>query len=204
MAVGATVFVVDDDPGIREAMRGLLESTGLVVETYSSAAEYLGAYNPNRPGCLVLDLRMPEIDGLELQRRLIAHGPHPPIVFVTAYGDVSQCAEAMKGGAVDFLRKPTDGPKLLDAVRRALERDQRRHRVEATHPQIAARLARLTPREREVMLLLLDGDDMKTIAGRLSIGIQTVAKHRTRVLAKMQVRNEAELVRLLEGYALER
>jgi two-component system, LuxR family, response regulator FixJ len=202
MSSGATVFVVDDDPGALRSMRWLLESDGLAVETYLSGEEFLKAYDPNRPGCLLLDLRMRGMDGLELQKRIASRGPHPPIIFVSGHGDVAKCAEAMKTGAVDFLEKPADDAKILAAVHLALEKDRRRRSVEATHPEIAARIARLTPRERETLRFMLEGDATKRIASQLDVGNQTAAKHRARVLSKMEVGSEAELVRLLKDYPL--
>jgi two-component system, LuxR family, response regulator FixJ len=198
----ATVFVVDDDPETMRSARWLLESEGLTVETYASGEEFLRVYDSSRPGCLVLDLCMPEMDGVEVQRRLAARGDRLPVVFVSGRGSVTQCAEAMKAGAVDFVEKPADDARLLAIVRDALEKDRRRRAVEATRPEIAARIARMTPREREVMLLLQAGDSMKVIAGRQGIGHQTVAKHRAQVLGKMEVQNEAELFRLLKDYPL--
>ncbi|MGO9113963.1 MAG: response regulator transcription factor [Thermoguttaceae bacterium] len=203
MPTDATVFLVDDDPAALDSIQFLLKSNGFSVEPFSSASEFLKSYDPNRPGCLVLDLCMPEMDGLALPERLLSREPRLPILFVTGHGDVPHCAQALKAGAVDFLEKPVRSDIILDRVRYALEVDQRNHRVKAMHPEIAARIAQLTPREKETMVFLLRGEDMKTISGKLDIGIQTVAKHRTRVLDKMQVRNEAELVRLLRDYPVE-
>jgi FixJ family two-component response regulator len=202
MSSEATVFVVDDDPEALRSMRWLLESDGLAVETYASGEAFLRAYDARRPGCVLLDLRMPEMDGIEMQRRLSSQEGHAPIVFISGRGDVAKCAEAMKNGAVDFLEKPVDDARLLAVVRQALEADRRRRSVEATYPEISARLARLTPRERETVRCLLKGDTMKQIAGRLDIGFQTVAKHRTQALSKLEVQNELELVRLLKDYPL--
>jgi two-component system, LuxR family, response regulator FixJ len=202
MMADATVIVVDDDPGAIKSMRWLLESDGLPVTAFSSGEEFLKAYDPNRPGCLLLDLQMPGMDGLELQRRLASMGDHPPIIFVTGHGNVARCAEAMKAGALDFLEKPVDDSKVLEVVRLGIEEDHRRRSIEATHSEIAARVAQLTQREREIVHFLREGNAMKAIASRLGIGIQTVAKHRAGALHKMQVRNDAELVRLLEGYPL--
>jgi len=201
--VQPTVFVVDDDPGARRSMRWLLESEGLAVETFSCSADFLAAYEPDRPGCILLDLRMPGMDGTALQAHLAGRGPHPPIIFVTGHGDVPTCAEAIKAGAVDFLEKPVDDKRLLKLIRDALERDLRRRRVEARESQIATRLRRLTRREHETMLRMIEGEEIKSIAATFGISVQTVAKHRSHVLEKMEVRNEAELIRLLDGYPLE-
>ncbi len=203
MTADATVFVVDDDLGVLKSMRWLLESEGLRVETYLSGPEFLAAYDPNRPGCLLIDLRMPEMDGLELQERLVAQGLHPPIIFVTGHGDVPECAAAMKAGAVDFLEKPADAGLVLEIVQRALEKDRERRSVVTAHPETAARLNELTPREREVLRLLHEGKSIKAIAAQFGIGFQTAAKHRARVLEKLHVKNEAELVRLLMNYPLQ-
>jgi two-component system, LuxR family, response regulator FixJ len=203
MSDKATVFLVDDDPGALASLGFLLESNGFVVRTFSSAHDFLGRVAPDQSGCLVLDLRMPEMDGLALQGNLRARGTSLPIIFVTGHGDVPHCVQALKAGAVDFLEKPVSRQVILDRVRQALEVDQRNRRVRAKFPEITARIALLTPREKEMMGFLLRAEDVKTIAGRLDIGIQTVAKHRSRVLDKMQVRNEAELVRLLKDYPLE-
>ncbi len=203
MPTDATVFLVDDDPAALDSIQFLLKSNGFSVEPFSSASEFLKFYDPNRPGCLVLDLCMPEMDGLALQERLLSREPRLPILFVTGHGDVPHCAQALKAGALDFLEKPVRSDIILDRVRYALEMDQRNRRLKAAHPEITARIAQLTPREREMMVFLLRGEDIKTISVKLDIGIQTVAKHRTRVLDKMQVRNEAELVRLLRDYPVE-
>jgi len=199
----ATVVVVDDDPGALDSTRWLLESEGLPVETYASGADFLRAYDPERPGCLLLDLKMPEMDGLELQRRLAAGGAHPPIIFVSGQGDVPKCKAAMKAGAVDFLEKPADDVQILTVVRTALEIDRQRRAVAASDSQMAARLAHLTPRELQTLRCLLAGEAIKQIAARFRIGFQTAAKHRARVLGKMGVGNEVELIRLLKEYPLE-
>ena len=202
MSEASTVFVVDDDPGAALSLRWLLEAEGLAVEAYSSAREFLNAYDPQRPGCLVLDLCMPEVDGLELQQRLLARGAPPPIIFVSAHGDVPKCAAAMKAGAVDFLEKPVHHERILALIRRALEQDRQNRQVALTGPEIAARINRLTPRERDVMRLLFEGKAIKAIAVHFGTGFQTAAKHRTRVLDKLHVQNEAELVRLLINFPL--
>ena len=199
----ATVFVVDDDAGALRSMRWLLESDGLSVKTYSSAREFLAAYDRGCSGCLVLDLRMPEMGGLELQQELASRGAHPPIIFLSGHGDVPKCAVAMKAGAVDFLEKPADAEALLELVHQNIEKDRKRRAIQASRLEIATRVTRLTPREREVMELLYAGEPMKAIAAKLGISVQTVAKHRTRVLEKMEANGEAELARLLSAHQQE-
>jgi len=197
MAVPPTVFLVDDDPGARDSMRYLLESDGLAVRAFSSAREFLDAYDPGRPGCLVLDVRMPELDGLELQQKLGARGDHLPIIFVTGYGNVPTCARAMKAGAIDFLEKPVDHDTLLSLVYKGLDQDVARHEQKRQRQEVDRRIASLTEREREVMQFLYQGKSLKQIAVRLGISVQTAAKHRIKVLRKLNVDGETELVRLL-------
>ena len=203
MSTDATVFLVDDDPGALGSLRFLLESNGFSVETFFSASEFLNSCNSDRPGCLVLDLCMPEMDGLELQERLLSREPRLPIIFVTGHGDVPHCAQALKAGAVDFLEKPVSCPVILERVRSALETDQQNRRIQVAQPEITVRIAQLTSREKEILRFLLKGESIKTIAAKLDIGIQTVAKHRARTLEKMQVQNEVELVRLFRNDSLE-
>lgn len=200
----ATVFVVDDDLGALRSMRWLLESDGLAVETYSSGREFLESYDADRTGCALLDLKMPGLDGLELQNELGPPGMRLPVIFITGHGDVSQCAAAMKAGALHFFEKPVDSEVVLSTVRQALEHDAQRRRVEASRPEIATRLGQLTPRERQAMLLMRKGKETKDIAARLGISNQTAAKHRSRVLKKMKVINEAELVLLLSDHSFDR
>ncbi|MGA2616958.1 MAG: response regulator [Thermoguttaceae bacterium] len=204
MARSSTVFVVDDDRGVLDSMRWLLESEGLAVETYSSGRQFLEAYDPRRPGCLLLDVGMPEMDGLELQQQLASRGGHPPIIFIAAHGDVPKCVAAMKAGALDFLEKPAADARVLELVRRALEQDRRRRGTAVSHGKIVAHIDQLTPREREVMGLLYRGKSIKAIAALCGIGFQTAAKHRAQVFQKLQVENEAELVRLLMSDPLRR
>jgi len=197
MNVKPTVFLVDDDSGSRNSMRFLLESEGLSVEPFDSARTFLEVYDPGRPGCLVLDVRMPEMDGLELQKRLQYLGQHLPIIFVTGHGDVPMCARAMKAGAVDFLEKPVDDETLLALVRKGLADGWQRYQRELEEHATQSRIERLSPREREVMQIMHGGKSIKQIATELGISIQTAAKHRSRVLEKLGIENEAELVRLL-------
>ncbi len=193
----ALVYLIDDDLGVLQSLQALLETERIRVETYRSAAEFLDLYEDRGPACLILDLGLTTINGLELQHRLTSRGDAIPIIFLTGCGDVSTCAQAMKAGAFDFLQKPVEDTVLFDRVRRAIEEDRVRRREQAERHEIAARLDRLTAREKEVLHLLFAGKTPKRIANQLGIGIQTASKHRARVLEKMEVDGEAELVRLL-------
>jgi len=203
MKTEGTVFVVDDDPGVQRSIRWLLESDGLDVQTHDTATDFLDEYDPERPGCLVLDMRMPGMDGLQLQERLVADGECPPIIFVTGYGDVPTSVRAMKRGAVDFLEKPITEKVFLKLVHQAIDRDLRRHRMEDRRREIRSRIERLTPREREVMRGLLEGIPTKRIAADLGISVKTASKHRSRVFQKLRVESAAELVRLLSDHSLQ-
>jgi len=184
-------------------MRWLLESVGLDVQTYETATEFLDEYDLERPGCLVLDMRMPDMDGLQLQERLVAHGECLPIIFLTGCGDVPTSVRAIKGGAIDFLEKPIDSEAFLKLVHQAIDADQQRRQMESQRQEIQSRLERLTPRERDVMHGMLTGAPMKGIAADLSISTKTALKHRSRVLRKLKVQSEAELVRLLFEHDLD-
>jgi FixJ family two-component response regulator len=192
-----SVFLVDDDTNALASLSWLLESDGLRVESYHSAGEVLEAYEPDAPGCFVVDVRMPDISGLELQEELSRRGDRHPIIFVTGYGDVSSCSQAYRKGAFDFLEKPVKERSLLDSVHRALSADSNRRAQQIARPDLAILVATLTPREQQVMDLLLEGKSVKQIAVELSVGFPTAARHRTRVLEKMQVHNDVELVRLV-------
>jgi len=181
----ATVFLVDDDSEALDSMRWLLESTGFDVEAYGSAAEYLDAHDPLKPGCLVVEIGMSEMSGLELQEKLVAAGDCIPIIFVSTRGDVPSAVRAMKAGAVDFLEKPVDGQLLLRVVRQALERDSECRRREGNDDQIEMRLQELTPRERQVMELLNESKTAKAIASALGISVKSVLRHRVRALEKL-------------------
>jgi two-component system, LuxR family, response regulator FixJ len=191
------VFLVDDDAAALKSLRWLLESAQLRVENYSSAEEFLEDYDPETPGCVVIDYRMPGMNGLDLQAALLERGCRHPIIFVTGYGDVPTCSRAYHQGAFDFIEKPVDHQAMVDLVNRALGDDARRRAAQAGRPNISRQLERLTPREQEVMDLLIDGKTVKQIAAELRVGFPTAARHRTRVLEKMQVANDVELVRLM-------
>ena len=192
------VCVLDDDPQVRKALGRLLRSAGHRVELFASAREFLEHEGGNRPGCLVSDLRMPELDGLDLFAMLRVSGQRMPIVFITGYGDVPTSVGAMKSGAVDFLTKPVDEDDLLQAVKRALQRDARTRRTATEHRQLAARFAALTPREGEVLDLVVQGLLNKQIAGRLGTSEHTIKVHRRRVMQKMGATSLAQLVHFAE------
>jgi FixJ family two-component response regulator len=190
------VFVVDDDPSLRHALTNLLRSVGLCVETFGSAREFLTSQRPDAPGCVVLDVRLPGLSGLDLQRELAAAQLDLPIIFITGYGDIPMTVQAMKAGAVEFLTKPFRDQALLDAIQQALERD----RV-AWHRRVALAALRqcydrLTPREREVMRLVVAGLLNKQIAAELGTSEIMIKVHRGQVMRKMQAASVADLVRM--------
>jgi len=193
-----TVFVVDDDEAVRKAVSRLLRSAGIAVAVFASAREFLAQYNPATPGCLVLDMAMPDFNGLQLQTALTGKGCILPIIFFTGHGDVSTSVQAMKQGAFDFLSKPVKDKDLLTAVRAAIERDTVVRREQAKLSEIRARLDTLTSREREVLEHVVSGKLNKQIAGDMGITKATVKMHRAHVMAKMKVQSVAELARLTE------
>ena len=192
-----TVFVVDDDAGVLDAMRILLRSIGLRAETYQSADDFLEDYDHEVPGCLVLDVRMPGMSGMELQEKLAEMGSSTPIIFVTAHGDVPMAVEAVKGGAIDFVQKPFRDQELLDKIQHAIELDANSRAERESREEIAARIAALTPRERQVMDLVVAGRLNKLIARDLGISQRTVEIHRARVMQKMQVSSVPQLVQFV-------
>jgi two-component system, LuxR family, response regulator FixJ len=192
-----TVFLVDDDAAALKSLRWLLESVNLRVEAHRSAHEFLAAYDPEAPGCLVLDIRMPGMSGLELQEELLQRGCHHPIIFVTGHGDVPTCSKAYRCGAFDFVEKPVNDQALVDLVHRAVSADAEKRARHAARPDVSTQLNQLTPREQQVMDLLVEGKSVKQIAVELGVGFPTAARHRSRVLEKMQVDNDVELVRLV-------
>ena len=193
----STVFVVDDDEAVRNGLRLLFKSVGLTAVTYPSATAFLAEYDHNRAGCLVLDVRMPGMSGLELQHELNSRGAILPVIFMTGHGDVPMAVDAMQQGAFDFVQKPFRDQDLLDRINRALSKDQET-RVQLKHTdQIRQRFAALTPREREVLALLIRGRANKVIAGELGLSQRTVEIHRAHVMDKMQARSIAELVRMV-------
>lgn len=195
---GPLIFVVDDDPSARTGIARLLGATGHRVEAFASPGEFLDREPHRGPCCLVLDLRMPEMNGLELQELLNERGHELPIVFVTGHGDVPSSVRAMKGGAVDFLLKPFGAEELLRAVATAMERGRAESLAREETTALAVRAATLTPREREVLALVVTGLLNKQVGARLGISEKTVKVHRARVMEKMAAHSLAELVRLAE------
>ena len=192
----STVFVVDDDSDLRESLGWLFESAGLRVKSYSTAQEFLADYKTEDPGCLLLDVRMPGLSGLDLQEELGRRGLPPPIIIMTGHAKVPMAVRALKGGAIDFIRKPFSDQILLERIRQAIDLDRRTRKVRIECTKFAALLADLTPRERQVMELVISGKPNKIIAADLGISPKTVEIHRGRVMEKMQVGSVAELVRL--------
>jgi len=192
----ATVAVIDDDPDIREALRGLLRSVGLGVELFGSVQEFLAAFQRERPGCLVLDVRLPGRSGLDLQEELARADIHFPVIFISGHADVPMSVRAMKAGAIEFLTKPVRDQDLLDAIQ--LAKDRARRKQEATLERLRADFDTLTPREREVMVMVVAGRLNKQIAGDLQLSEATVKAHRSQAMRKMRARSLAELVRMAD------
>jgi FixJ family two-component response regulator len=192
-----TVFVVDDDPAMRASLRWLIESVGLAVQTSSTAQEFLSSYDPSAPGCLVLDVRMPGMSGLDLQAEMAARRIELPILIITGYAEVPIAVRAMKAGAFDFIEKPFSDQTLLDRIRKAITLDlnARREREELT--AALKRLANVTPREHDVMDRVVAGKSNKLIAAELGLSMKTVEVHRKRVMDKMGAESLAELIRLV-------
>lgn len=190
------VFIVDDDPSVRKALGRILSANGLETATYGSGDEFLACFDPDAPGCLVLDLEMPGLGGLELQHTLHERGASLPVLFVSGRGSIRTSVSAMKEGAVDFLTKPVDAEVLLACVKQAMDRDQSARATKHECQRIERRFATLTPREREVLPYVLSGRLSKQIASELSIVEKTVKVHRSRIMHKLETRSVAELVRL--------
>lgn len=191
-----TVFIVDDDPAIRFAMQALLESVNIQHEIFASADEFLKEEEKHRSGCLVLDIRMPGLGGLELQDELISRGSTVPIIFITGHGDVPMAVDAMQKGAIDFIQKPFRDQELLDRIRDALATDKQRREELNRRAEVESRLERLTNREKEVFDLVVTGKPNKVIAYELDVSQRTVEIHRARVMEKMEAKSLADLVRM--------
>jgi FixJ family two-component response regulator len=193
------VHVVDDDASMRSALEGLFDSVGLQARTYATADAFLSAEIANRPGCIVLDVRLPDMNGFEFQTRLVQTGVGIPVVMMTGFGDIPMSVNAMKRGAVDFLPKPFRDQDMLDAVMAAIERDRQRRAVEDGDSQLRRRFETLSPREQEVMLLVTTGKMNKQVAGDLGISEITVKIHRGAAMHKMGAKTYAELVRMADA-----
>jgi two-component system, LuxR family, response regulator FixJ len=194
------IYVVDDDNAMAQSIRWLIESVGLHVEIFNHPKLFLKEYDPRRHGCLILDVRMPEIGGLELQEQLKQKGIAIPVIFITGHGDVPMAIRAMKGGAIEFLTKPFNDQALLDSINRALDVDLKQRSKQQQREKIENRVARLTPRERQVMKLVVAGKLNKVIASELNISSKTVELHRAKIMEKMEARSLAELVTLVMLY----
>lgn len=191
------VYLVDDDQAVRHSLAWVIESAGYAVVACASAQDFLAAYRPDRPGCLVLDVRMPGISGLNLQARLAQDRSILPIIFISAHATVPDAVRAMRRGAVDFLVKPLNNQDLLDRIEECISESVRRHKERAHREEIATRLAELTPREREVLDRVVAGKTNRSIAAEMKVSVRTIDAHRAKVMDKMQVRSLAELVHLM-------
>ena len=196
--VGPIVFVVDDDPSVREGLDSLFRSIKLAVQTFGTAEEFLRFKRPDAPGCIVLDVRLPGLNGLDFQDELVESNVDLPIVFITGHGDVTMSVRAIKAGAVDFLMKPFRHQELIDAIYSAIDRHRLRRKAEATALELSNRFALLTSRERQVMLEVVGGRPNKQIAARLKISEFTVKVHRSHLMHKMKARTLVDLVRMAD------
>ena len=193
----ATVFIVDDDEAVRNSLRLLLKSVGLPAVALSTAHEFLSQYDPQQPGCLVLDVRMPGMSGLELQEQLNVRGAMIPVIFITGHGDIPMAVEAMQQGAFDFLQKPFRDQDLIDRIQRALAKDKANRAELSERSRLRERFESLTPREREVLDLVSSGKPNKIMAADLGVSQRTVEIHRARVMEKMHASSLAQLVRMV-------
>ncbi|WP_163832770.1 response regulator transcription factor [Spartinivicinus ruber] len=190
-----TVFIIDDDEAVRDSLGLLMQSVGQAVEVYASPADFLDAYNENRPGCIVMDIRMPGMSGLELQAKLNEMHCILPIIFITGHGDVQMAVQAIKNGAMNFIQKPFRDQELLDLINDGLKLDSEQRKELLEHKEILKRLATLTDREREVLHHVVEGKANKVIAADISLSQRTVEIHRSRVMEKMGTKSLAHLVR---------
>ena len=193
-----TVFIVDDDPSVLKALARLMRSAGLNATTFASPQEFLDNHDQNAPGCLVLDVAMPHINGLELQQMLVAQGCELPVIFLTGHGDIPMSVRAIKQGAVDFLTKPVDDNDLIEAIHDAIEKDRIARQARAKLIELQQRLAMLTPREREVLSHVVSGKRNRQIAAELGTAEQTIKIHRASLMKKLKAESLADLMKLAE------
>lgn len=191
-----TVYIVDDDKAVRDSLRWLIESTKLNVKTYDAAQAFLDEYDPSAPGCLLLDVRMPGMTGLELQEKLNQNAIRIPVIIITGHGDVQMAVRAMRQGAMDFIEKPFNDQVLLERVHEAIDKDLTDRHARQDVETIQKRLERLTPREREVLGMVVDGKLSKQIAAELGLSEKTIEVHRGHIMSKMRADNVADLVRM--------
>ena len=196
MSMDQTVFVVDDEADVRAALNMLIKSVGLNPEIYESPQAYLEAYDPDRPGCLVLDMRMPGMSGLHLQEKLAAMGLHPPIIMISGHGEIPNAVQAVQYGAIDFLQKPINDQLLLDRIQQALLVDTQNRKKHGMDHEMQTRYTSLTPREREVMKGVIAGKMNKTIAAEFDVSTRTVEIHRANLMEKMQAKSLSALVQI--------
>lgn len=194
--MSATIFIIDDDPRMGKSLSWLVESVDLRAEVYDSAQSFLDAFDSDRPGCVICDVRMPGMSGIELQERLRAMGSRIPMIMITGYGDIASAVRAMKAGAVDFLEKPVSDQVLLDFVQRAVVQDTASRADNRERMRVEQRFDRLTRREREVMELVVEGLSSKEIAARLGVSFKTVESHRAKVMRKMQAKSVPHLIHM--------
>lgn len=197
-ALNGVVFVIDDDEGVRKSLKRLLHAADYEAEVFNSAADYLARPPHARPSCVIVDVQMPGLNGIELQEALIKRRREEQLIFITGHGNIPMCAKAMKAGAVDFLPKPFKSRELLKCVEQALDRSAKQRHREATKNEARRLLDLLTPREFEVMQLVITGMLNKQVAGELGVGEKTIKVHRGRVMQKLGVKSVAELLRLVE------
>jgi RNA polymerase sigma factor (sigma-70 family) len=193
------VFVIDDDASVRDAIADLLRSVGLTVESFGSTQEFLQRERPDVPGCIVLDVRLPGPSGLEFQRTLSNSSIHLPIIFISGHGDIAMSVRAMKSGAIEFLTKPVPEQQLLDAIQSGIERDRARRREARVVAELRERFDSLTPREREVLALVVTGRRNKQIAAQVNLSEMTVKVHRSQIMRKMRAKSLVDLVRMADA-----
>ncbi len=191
-----TVFIVDDDLQVREFLRATVESAQLAVESFDTAEDFINSLDASRPGCVMVDVKLSGMNGLELQERLKERSINLPVIMMSGYGDIRMAVRAMKKGAISFIEKPVSAETVLDSVREAIAKDEKRREEEKVIEQVTQRLLRLTPRELEVMELVVAGNANKEVAAKLQLSEKTIEIHRAHVMKKMQAESVAELVRL--------